>query len=182
MENQIIIPVSCLKALRLFSAKMDVRFYLCGIDVEVREGELTAVSTDGHRMAIFREKTDVQDCHFYLPNSIADIVIKNAGALGAVFIADAEKTTFKLFDTVNSELLIGKADHKFPNWRLVYPKDRTMTADSEGLYNLGYIADMVKAAKILGNRLPQITLNGDNKAGLFKIGGDFEIIIMPMRL
>lgn len=125
-------------------AQQDVRYYLNGLLLEIADGKLNAVATDGHRLAM---------CSAALPgvNSISDkaaaeprqvIVPRKAVQELARLLEDVDQPVSVTlsanhiqFATDGVSLTTKQIDGRFPDYRRVLPKggDKVVIAEREGL-------------------------------------------------
>ena len=54
MTIQFTVKQSALKALVLLSAKKDIRYYLCGVNVEFSPSITRLIVTDGHKLGVYQ--------------------------------------------------------------------------------------------------------------------------------
>ena len=177
---QIIIKTPYLKALQLFSAKKDLRYYLNGVCFQVEKGRAVAVATDGHRLAahLISEGLDPElRLSVVVPNDIIDAALKIAGK--------AKTITLEISDTDPKALNLagvgGRAvDGTFPDWRRVFnAHDNAEQQISH--FNPDYLRDVFKAAKLIESKFGHMKQHGDN-AGRATLAEDFECLVMPFRV
>jgi DNA polymerase-3 subunit beta len=75
MSIKVIIPIEALKTVALFASVEDVRYYLNGINLELRRSEVRLVATNGHIAGMYRVQQDIPD----LPHDVVtNVIIPNA--------------------------------------------------------------------------------------------------------
>lgn len=118
-------------------AQQDVRYYLNGLLIEVNKGDVRAVATDGHRLALCSHDCDID------PGETIQIIVPRKGVMElAKLLEDSEEAVeimvgnnhikIILADLVFTSKLI---DGRFPDYDRVIPKnsDKLVLADREGL-------------------------------------------------
>lgn len=161
-----------LKALLCFAAAKDVRHYLVGVLLEVNNGTLRGVATNGHFLGVTRL------CEIGAPNG--------AWILPREFVERIVKTRDIYMLTVSDESLVASCgfvskpiEGKFPDWRRVtaYPAGE----QSPGNYDVDLLHSIAKASKCLGNKHGYFAMQqfGTSRAP-FQIADDFCGIVMSM--
>ncbi len=110
-----------LKMVRHSMSTEETRYYLNGVFLEIRDSELLAVSTDGHRLSVAKIcDVDFDQPDAILPrkpvNHLIKILAEFEGHIGVVI--DNNKIDFQLGDLIISSKLI---DGTFPDYRRVIP-------------------------------------------------------------
>ncbi|MGM0593775.1 MAG: DNA polymerase III subunit beta [Pseudomonadota bacterium] len=118
-------------------ANQDVRYYLNGLLIELRQNALRAVATDGHRLALCDAELDL------VPGDITQIILPRKGVMelsrllsdgdeGCNIELNSNFIRLDLGDIVFTSKLI---DGRFPDYDRVIPKggDKIVTADRETL-------------------------------------------------
>jgi hypothetical protein len=174
------IESSILKAANLFASKHDVRYYLCGINLNKR-GAVEA--SDGHTGFISNQEVLKEIDESLIIKIHGNIPAKSG--IASIEVIDKEKgvITFELNQTI---LAFSIVDGKFPDLLRVLPKDSSAEAVKEIGMNSDYILRAQKAAKILDPRSHALRLNFYGPSSAFKATvlspyGKCEILIMPMR-
>ncbi|MGU9981537.1 DNA polymerase III subunit beta [Phreatobacter sp. HK31-P] len=139
----------------------ETRYYLNGIFIEIADGNLNAVATDGHRLC----KTSVA-----LPDGLTEMksVIVPRGSVARIidlaaagspleFGISAAKITVKVGETSYSSKLI---DGTFPEWRRVVPSasPRILTLDR---LELAAVIDRVSTIATERGRAVKMTVNAE---------------------
>lgn len=176
-----------LRAVSLFAAKKDIRFYLVAVCVEFTPEDVRLIATNGHMLAACRFDYAEDDERPAAPKqaiiplgSIA--TIKKAGRRdpSTVLLAiNGAQFTLQDGESQHTGMLI---DTKYPDWRRVIPN--TVTGEP-AQFNAEYVYAFHKAAVELGARTPSISI-GHNGTGAATVnlgidGIDTVGILMPMR-
>lgn len=138
-------------------ANQDVRYYLNGLLLDLRETELRCVATDGHRMAMAQTTLDKH------PGSTRQLIIPRKGVmelLGLFETADdmvdiefsSNHLRVRRSDVVFTSKLI---DGRFPDYEAVVPlgADKIVKVDREALRNALQRAAILSNEKYRGVRL-----------------------------
>ncbi len=127
-------------------AKNDVRYYLNGLLI----GDGKIVATDGHRMAVVdSEEADFEPIIIQIRGSL----LKSALECEFVFLEEDNgivRTKGRDGQEQDKVLKFCIVEGKFPNWERVVPTEGKVEASEVG-FNIGYLADIHKAAQDLGN-------------------------------
>ncbi len=118
-------------------AQQDVRYYLTGLMLEAKQGQLRAVATDGHRLAMCSVPAgiteDIQH-QFIVPRKgvleLARLMTEDSAEVSIIFGSNYIRATTDEF-TFISKLV----DGKFPDYERVLPRggDKTVLADRQSL-------------------------------------------------
>jgi len=118
-------------------AQQDVRYYLNGMLLEVNEGNLMLVATDGHRLALCDTAQDL-DC-----SEQVQVIIPRKGIieLSRLLEGEEETVTFQLggnfvrISTSNMSFTSKLIDGRFPNYQNVLPSntDKEVVCEREPL-------------------------------------------------
>lgn len=114
----------------------DVRYYLNGLLLEIYEGKICLVGTDGHRMAVAQHEFEGQQA--------AKVIIPRKAILElSKLLVDSEDEVKVIFDDNHIRFDINKVlvmtskliDGNFPDWTSVIPQqaDKIITADTAAL-------------------------------------------------
>ncbi len=118
-------------------AQQDVRYYLNGMLLEVKQGVVRTVATDGHRLALSES-----DCQIESDVELQVILPRKAVIELSRLLSESDETVdidvssnhirIKMADTTFTSKLI---DGKFPDYQKVIPSttDKEVTADKEEL-------------------------------------------------
>ena len=145
----------CIKATAFSMALQDVRFYLNGMLMEISQGKLCCVATDGHRLAYAECETDA------FPDEPVRAIIprKSVGEIGRLLQSsttdDEDEATVELVvsakhmqATLPGVRMVSKLiDGKFPDYNRVIPID----LDKELLIDREILRQSLSRAAILSN-------------------------------
>ena len=129
-----------LKALLVVAGNSDVRHYLNGVCVDVRNGATTLVATDGHRLlAVPVAADDVEgasDGQYILPRAVLEVVKpvkipRNDTFSIAIEIVGTQVTIIGATTATSPTV-----DGRFPDWRRVMPSSANGVL---GHFNSDYI-------------------------------------------
>lgn len=187
--------IQAIKAALHFAAKKDIRYYMNGVSLYIKDGHILSVAaTDGYRMCTVGD-------HNFDPLE-RDIVTVDRMNIPTLLIALEHATTVNVNDfTLNvGQYSIPLIDSRFPDIRRVLPREKRTVRIDEGICFLPeYLATVDKARKELVSHLKssdrkkvsvKCRFGDSNESGLFTIkyfGKDGEIddcriTIMPQRL
>ena len=130
-------------------AQLDVRYYLNGVLIELSDTKITAVATDGHRLALSETKTllPLPVGRFILPRKGVLELLRLIGGLSDETVSvSVSKNHFYLSSAqylFTSKLIEGK----FPNYRRVIPSGH----DKELLVNKDILKQAISRVSILAN-------------------------------
>lgn len=138
-------------------AQQDVRYYLNGLLLEISNGVVRSVATDGHRLALCSHDCDVS------PSDTLQIIIPRKGVTELVKLLEdtddvvevqigANHIKISLNDYIFTSKLI---DGQFPDYERVIPKnsDKKMLADREVLRQAMVRTSILSNEKYRGIRL-----------------------------
>jgi DNA polymerase III subunit beta len=138
-------------------AHQDVRFYLNGLLVEIGEGGIKAVATDGHRLALYDHEVDLG------VKETRQIIIPRKGVLEVQRlishfegdVAVAVSSSLVRFETSNYAVTIKLVDGRFPDYEKVIPKNatKTVTVDREQTKAALHRTSILSNEKFRGVRL-----------------------------
>lgn len=188
---EISIPIAALAAVAPFMATRDVRYYLNGVKVEVREDFVFCVGTDGHTLAMAKHECTDND-------ESADLILKREDVVTILKnIAAEEALRVTLNDHANIEIQFGghqiksaRIDGNFPDWRSVAAisggeRGQNLCLSSRFLRR---VDDSIKSAKKHGAFTKyagvHIETNGTHKPmTLLARGEGIEVgyVLMPLR-
>jgi DNA polymerase-3 subunit beta len=105
-------------------AQQDVRYYLNGLLLEIRQGRIRAVASDGHRLALFEEAVDG------MPDVARQIIIPRKGVLElGRLLARVEGSANVRISANNVRILFGTfsfavklVEGRYPDYERVIPK------------------------------------------------------------
>lgn len=161
------IPHNILKALidktSFAMAQQDVRYYLNGLLIELSNGLIKLVATDGHRLAMSEYNTDIQvtfDKQIILPRKgVMELarLLDNSDALVKLTLSQNHLRIETEALTFTSKLI----DGKFPDYNRVIPFDgnNIMTVDRESLKTTMSRISILSNEKYRGIKLTLATGN-----------------------
>ena len=128
-------------------AQQDVRYYLNGMLLEIKEGKIRSVATDGHRLATSESRIDnAMELQVIIPRkAILELGKLLSGSTREVLVdVSSNHIRFSIGSTVFTSKLI---DGKFPDYKRVIPinSDKTVLADRE------ILRDALQRTSILSN-------------------------------
>lgn len=148
-------------------ATRDVRYYLNGLRIEVSDGMIHVVGTDGHRLATASTATDSENLTCIIPRdavlAASKLVANHKG--DATITVTASSVDVDIDGCALTSKLI---DGKFPDWRRVIPKDNgiTIEVDADELRGAMTRASILSNEKFKGVRMllesGSITLTASN--------------------
>ena len=172
------------KAVSLFQAVKDVRYYLNGVCVKASTTETRLIATDGHTMAVHRAEHQNTE---YLPECII--------TSDTVKTVLSWKATLKSLNDVPMELtfhgdecritwcgdkiaIFKRIDGKFPDYTRVIPES---LSGETAQFNPDYISRCQRAREAMGNNnLVGIGHNGPS-AALIDVDESMAVVVMPIR-
>jgi DNA polymerase-3 subunit beta len=178
-----------LKALKLFSGKKDIRYYLNGIYVEFNKYNTIFVATDGHRLlsaAIYNKETQHgrNTIGAVIPNETIESLLKVKSSINAAIISfQVENNIVKKINIVSDSVKLETLpiDGKYPDFRRVFPDS---ISNEVGHYNFAYLNDFDKAAQYISgvkNAKAILSQNGDKAALVSLDYQDCVGVICPLR-
>ena len=172
------IPTDILKAAMLFINTRDTRLALAGARVEIADGAVTVVATDGHRLFAARvegaEPADLES--LTIPADCLKAALAAGGKLPALELIAYTSGSFSI-----GPIMFQSLPSEFPAWRAVMPC--TITGEA-AQFNPAYVGDLGKVSKALGDKTATITIhhNGDSAAIVtFGTRSDCFALLMPCR-
>jgi DNA polymerase III sliding clamp (beta) subunit (PCNA family) len=168
-----------LLAAMIFQAKIDPRYYLCGICF-APDGKL--YSTDGHRAFIGEHQSE---------GVTENIIVQIKGPRFTQFDhaeIDMDTGILTYCDEHGEGVavaMVRKVDGRFPDVNRAIPTGNDPV--SEIAFNAGYLSDIEKAAKLYNAKWPGIVIkpNGNAASAIIELSNTFEkasVVIMPMRI
>lgn len=177
------IPLAYLKAIRLFAAEKDVRYYVCG--VLVTDGMI--VATNGHYLAQIECKNLAGFPAMIIPNQALDFYFKKNGRGDPKYVTislSIGKGAYQpgMLSALHREEF-KPVDGVFPDFKRIMPQHTEMGPAAQ--FNWSYLALFEKAAILLGasKNDPQVYVmpNGQQAAAKVFIEGcpGFTGVVMP---
>jgi len=182
---KITISHDTIKALLLVAPKTDIRYYLNGVCVDVRQGTVTLVATDGHRLlAVPVAADDIQSAmegQYIIPRETLEAVkpvkVPRSDNLPlTIEIVDA-RITITGATTATSPTI----DGRFPDWRRVTP---TSANNEPAQYQPEYIASFGKIGELFGGKNVKCVIhhNGLGAALVTFPASEALGVVMPLRV
>lgn len=175
-----IISARYLKASLLFAGKNDIRYYINGVMLEVRNSNVRLVATDGCILSVFNcgYESGMPDMEFTIPRTVIEqLKLKD----GHVEITSHDKIINITYNNVTTQT--APIDGKFPDYRSILPCDPMSGLNAQ--FNTSYLADLDKAWKILNPKSKfssaYVVHNGQGAAIIDLNCVDFTGVIMPLR-
>lgn len=159
-----------LKVCQSSMANQDVRYFLNGMLIEVKEGTINTVATDGHRLALCKKElnTKINDFQIILPRKGVLELTKLLADLSQNIVIEIGKSNIMVSfsDLSFSSKLI---DGNFPNYAVAIPKNPTneIIVDKElfkgSLSRAAILSnDKFKSVRFLTDN-NQLTINSNNQ-------------------
>lgn len=180
--QKITIDRKALKAVSLFAAKKDIRYYLQGVLVESTPLETRLIGCDGHTLGVHRSAAKGDNEGVFTGIIPLDIVaailkfkspVKNDNIPVTLTVSDNGEIRA---DYCGNSLLFKCVDGKFPDYRRVVP---TEISGEKAFFNPDYLLRIRDASKVIGVAFA-FGYNG-NSAALATIGESMVAVIMPLR-
>lgn len=185
-----------LKGAAVCAAVKDIRYYLNGVLVDIRERETRIIATDGHRLMALRRELDKDDesqapAQIIIPGDVVKAIKPQKAGLDCFLSYDpaqwAEgfegKRECKLSILAGPDLSFEPIDGKFPDYERTLP--RSVPSMEYAHFEGQYISDFTKAARLAFNddRIrAQVWPNGESGSAAVTCGRDaFYGVVMPMR-
>lgn len=195
---RITVEHSTIRALLTVAPKVDVRYYLVGIAVDVRADDVTLIATDGHVMLTVPLPADAVE------DRAPGVYILSRDALEAVKPAKAGRTVLPIAITIDTEpdrpdpdrpgvTIKGKTavsiqgaatvatspiDGVYPDWRRVMPA----TASGEpAQFNHELLSRFGDVTRLLGRKFMHVHYNGQAGALVTFDGADALGVLIPLR-
>lgn len=181
------IHTDTLKALLLFAAKQDVRFYLNGLLIETGPLGTRAVATNGHTMAAANlPMLGAEAASLIVPRESLEAALKAVGKGSVISLEfapgerNSEAVRTVTIEAGQATLKAVEIDGVFPTWRRVVP---ATTSGELAQFDPEYLLAVRKAQQLLQGKNARhlgIAHNG-NGPGVAHIGADFLAVVMPLR-
>ena len=184
-NTQFTVKQSALKALVLLSAKKDIRYYLCGVNVEFSPNITRLIVTDGHKLGVYQ--TGAQNAghgSLIIPGDVINALPKTGSYDPELTFTKCEGPgAWTITGLPNSgQVVFQQVDGKFPDYQ------RVCSFKTDGLaasYNPEYLMQFLKVQHLLGGSkkcIPNVYQSGKSSA-LVTLAGvpEFYGVIMPMK-
>lgn len=201
-ETSIILVKAEIKALLAHASTDITRAHLNGVRIQVQDGVLSLVATDGHRLVVARQAAELPDIGLTVPStglkSGLGMLRRKSDTLRIEPLDDGD-VLLEGFDPKEGaslgRIIVKATDLAFPPWQQVVPRHTGEGQDGEGsvtqIVNLRpkYLADLVlieRALKDAGGPAEDMHVLpgfGDLDPTVFIAGIDTEwtVVIMPRR-
>ena len=189
-KYEVLVQLGHLKALKLFVAKKDIRYYLNGVYVEFNKYNTIFVATDGHRLlsaAVYHNEVQHgrDTLGVVIPIETIDALLKVKSTLGAASISlEVENNVVTKIHIVNDVVKLETRPivGKYPDFRRVFPESVSYEA---GNYDFTYLNDFNKAAEYISgvkNKKASLSQNGIKPALVDLDCVDCVGVISPLRV
>lgn len=186
--NTIELSFEHLSAALICAANKDIRYYLNGVLVDIREREVRVVATDGYRLIVMREVLNDGD----EPHAPAQIIIPREVLKGIKPAAKAIVKCVLHYDAENplepcalkclkdADRGFTPIDGTFPDFERILPKERP--SGERAYFDADYLADFKRIAEILGVGHACVFDNGNDACAPVTFGAreDAFGVLMPM--
>ena len=176
--------LSALKAVNLFSADKDIRYYLMGVRVTATATATRLTATDGHALGTHQSEQQNENVDFVemiIPNDVIKLIKSASKSVDTVVIDTTDGITGTIGSTTGAAVSFKALDGRFPDVQRIMPQ--TLSGET-AQYQPHLLERFSKAAKLLGSKdaLINLAYNGPSTA-LVKIDAtrDFIGLIMPFR-
>jgi len=191
LDESVSVPTADLKTIidrtAFAMANQDVRYYLNGLLVELREGMIRAVATDGHRLAISDVDVDVS------PSGVRQLIVPRKGIfeLRKMLDEDISEVSLRMgrshirVESGNTVFTSKLIDGRFPDYESVVPlgADLHLTGDrlilAEALQRAGILSnEKYRGVKleIAPGKLRIIAHNPEQEEAIDEVAVDTEIV------
>ena len=186
MTTQFTVKQSALKALALLAAKKDIRYYLCGVNVEFSPNITRLIVTDGHKLGVYQTGAqNVGHDSLIIPSDVITALPKTGSYDPELTFTkcDGNATGWTITGLPNSgQVVFQQVDGKFPDFQ------RVCSFKTDGLaasYNPEYLMQFLKVQHLLGGSkkcIPNI-YQSKTTAGLVTLTGvpEFYGVVMQMK-
>jgi DNA polymerase-3 subunit beta len=174
-----------LKALLLCAAKKDVRYYLNGILIDVRENDATLVATTGSIiLAVPLDAESIEDRtigQFIIPRELIEAVkpmmVGRSSLPVTITIGSDGACSVQGATTASGKLV----DGTYPYWRRVIPTTASGEAGQFDPDLWAIFADVRRLLSGAGKSRPILHHNGTGSARVSNLGAEAIGVIAPMR-
>lgn len=175
------IKTNALKAIALFAATKDIRYYLKGVHLKTTGGLLRLTASDGYTMATYTAwAAETPDLECIIPIESVSLAIKAAGKAQGIEVMHSAEFNHWTIAGIPFQPIEGN----YPNARRVWETYADGTKQPDGkpcLIDPEFYSRIGKAAKVMGVKFESISVWYDTRALLFQIDTDLRGIVMPLR-
>lgn len=170
--------IRTLKAVAVAASTEQTRYYLNGVNLQVANGELTLIATNGHMMLGARHATDGDACACIIPLAlIKSLKLDRKAGDMAEFTFDGKDIVIRYAGSTYGS---GAIDGTFPNWRAVLPREPA--SGDAAQFEPAYLAAFADAARIMGTKGIKVAYNGLNPTLVTWHDDDTFGVLMPVRV
>ena len=172
-ETLLTVPANVLRALLVFAANEDVRFYLNGIYAECGPAGARLVATDGHIMAVYKIEGEFAPASCILPRDLVEAGLRGTKKPDSVRLKIGAQCGV-------GQLAAPAIPGNYAPWRKVIP---ATTSGEFAHFDFELLARIDKAAKLLGvKHSPVLAYNDDGPAPVNMGYPNFFAVVMPMHI
>lgn len=179
------INIKVLRAMLPLAGERDIRFYLNGVMVEVRQTQTRYVATTGSVMGIYdesRENDTSETTQIIIPRDVVKQLKPNKKRVFGSLVLNDDGTARILNPASEQDIGFKPIDGVFPDYQRVVPKEAAGTA---GNYDFELLYRFVEVSKALGAKYPgmiDLQQNGPTGAALVHLSdSNFKGVVMPCR-
>jgi DNA polymerase III sliding clamp (beta) subunit (PCNA family) len=171
------INIRALKAVALAASIEETRYYLKGVNIEVKDNNLTMVATNGHLLMGMQFPTDAAPCNIIIPLDLIRRIKLVRKIDEAELEIEGTQVTIRYAGGVYGAAVV---DGSFPDWRRICPKE---VNNEVAQFDVRYFETFYDAAKLMyPGENPRIVV-GHNGGDPALIGWypDALGVLMPVR-
>lgn len=179
------INIKTLRALLPLAGGRDVRFYLNGVMVEVRQTQTRYVATTGSVMGVYdesRENDTPEPLQVVIPRDVVKQLKPNKKMMFGALVLNEDGTARILNPASEQDIGFKPIDGVFPDYQRVVPKEVDGTA---GNYDFELLYLFVEVNKLLGAKHPgMIDLQQNGPTGAARVhlaDSNFKGVVAPYR-
>lgn len=173
----ITVEKSIIQSLALFMATSDIRYYLCGINVQSQGKTVRLQATNGHCAAIHKILTENElEWDFTIPHNVISHLLKGKPLVKSSFI---QITPSSIGYCYNQQVNFEPLEGVYPDIAKVWPKDSELTNEHVQV-NPDYYALLGKVGKFQGLESRNLITWAYKDRLAFRVG-DILGVIMGLR-
>ena len=174
MDTEILVPVSVLRALLLFTNnKSDPRYYLRSIYAECGPAGARLVATNGHILAAYKIDGEFAAASCIIPRELVESELRSIGKALTVQVGIGPPCRV-------GQLSAPAFEGHYPDYRKVIPRESN---GELAHFDFGLLARVEKAAKFLGRKGALILAHNGPGPAIVNMGNPgFFALIMPYRI